>query len=59
MAKEEHYLSVNDLAERWSVHYNTILNMIRRKQLKSIFFGHNRRIPMSEVERFEEKHKEA
>lgn len=57
--KDDQYISANDLAARWSVHVNTVRNMIKRGDLKSIFFGNNRRVPLSEVERFEKEHKEA
>lgn len=47
------YISVKDLADRWSCPKSTIYQQIRSRGIAALHIGQTIRIPLTEVERFE------
>lgn len=50
---DSHTFTVKQLAMRWNVHRNTILNWIKKGEIASIQLGRKHLIPRHEVERIE------
>ena len=50
---EEKIYTIEELAQRWGVHYNTVYRLIQSQRLKAFKVGSNVRITAAEVHRFE------
>ena len=50
---EEKIYTIEDLAQRWGVHYNTAHRLLQPPSLKAFKVGSNVRITAAEVHRFE------
>jgi len=48
------FLTIDDLAHRWRLHRNSVRNVIDRGLLNPVHFGRAVRIPLSDVERYEQ-----
>ena len=53
LGRRTHYLTVNELAERWTISVPAAYRVVERGDVKSIRFGNSIRLPVVEVEKYE------
>ena len=56
-APQRHFLTTAQLAERWHYHQESIRRLVREGELSCVRLGRQVRLPVEEIERYEQQHR--